>query len=143
MNILCVCTGNICRSPMLQYMLQEEFRKQGITDVTIAGAGTDTVDDVPASDHAVTVMQEIGIDITDHRSRQLTYAIAENTDIFVALTTEHGVKLAFLYGVDPEKILVPGGGIPDPYGRDLNTYRSCRDALIEALPQLMEDLKAL
>ncbi|MBR2338211.1 MAG: low molecular weight phosphatase family protein [Clostridia bacterium] len=143
MNILCICTGNICRSPMLEHLLQKELPKHGLTDVTVVGAGTDTVDGAPPSAHAITVMQEIGVDISQHRSRQITQPIVNETDVFVALTTEHGVKLAFLYGVDPEKILVPGAGIPDPYGRDLNTYRACRDAMLEALPQLIEDLKAL
>ena len=128
---------------MLEYLLQNELPKHGLTDMTVAGAGTHTIDDEPPSAHAITVMQEIGIDISGHRSRQMTQAIADETDIFIALTTEHGVTLAFHYGVDPEKILIPGEGIPDPYGCDLNTYRACRDAMLEALPQLIEDLKAL
>lgn len=143
MRLLCVCTGNICRSPMLEYLLAQELPKHGITEFTVAGAGTHTVDGAPPSSHAITVMNEIGIDISDHRSRQMTVSIADETDVFVALTTEHGVQLAFLYGVDPEKILVPAEGIPDPYGCDLATYRRCRDEMIAALPQLVEDIKAL
>ena len=88
-------------------------------------------------------MNEIGIDISAHRSRQMTHAIAEQNDVFVVMTPQHGVSLAFYYGVDPEKMAIPGDGIPDPFGYDLNVYRECRDALLEAIPQLVEDIKAL
>ncbi len=140
MNVLCVCTGNICRSPMLTYLLRDAFAKEGL-DLTVSGAGTATTDGVPPSPHAITVMNEIGIDISDNRSRQITPTIVNDTDIFVALSVEHGVTLAFQYDVDPELILVPGYGIPDPFGHDLATYRACRDSLVEALPQLIADIK--
>lgn len=142
MNVLCVCTGNICRSPMLTGLLRDALAKEGL-DLAVNGAGTATTDGVPPSPHAITAMHEIGMDIADLRSRQLTPAIVEETDIFVALSVEHGVTLAFQYDVDPEIILVPGAGIPDPFGCDLATYRECRDSLIEALPQLIADIKAL
>ena len=70
MNVLCVCTGNICRSPMLTVLLRDALAKEGLS------------------------------------------------------------------------LSVNGAGIPDPYGQDLATYRACRDSLIEALPQLIEDIKA-
>lgn len=140
MNILCVCTGNICRSPMLTYLLRDALAKEGI-DCAVSGAGTATIDGEPASPHAITVMQEIGMDISDHRSRQLTPAIVDETDLFIALSVEHGVTLAFHYGVDPEHILVPGSGVPDPFGRDLATYRACRDQMSEELPALIRDIK--
>lgn len=143
MNVLCVCTGNICRSPMLEALLRLEFEKIGRTDITVRSAGTMTDDDMIPTPHAVTVMQEIGIDISEHSSRQITPAIVESNDIFVALTTEHGVALAFYHGADPEKIVVPGAGIADPYGHPLSVYRKCRDDLLESLPQLVADILAL
>lgn len=143
MNILCVCTGNMCRSPMLEYLLKQELPKHGIHDAVVTGAGTDTVDGSAATDHSITVMKEIGIDISAHRSRQMTHAIAEENDVFVVMTPQHGVNLAFYYGVDPEKMAIPGDGVPDPFGHDLNVYRECRDALVESIPQLIEDIKAL
>ena len=142
MKILCVCTGNICRSPMLTYLLRDALAKEGI-DCEVSGAGTGTVDGAPPSPNAITVMKELNINIADHTSRQLTLPIADDTDVFVALSVEHGVTLAFQYGVDPEHILVPGSGIPDPFGHDLATYRACRDQLVEALPQLVADIKAV
>lgn len=143
MNILCVCTGNVCRSPMLEALLQRELEKQGFTDFTVRSAGTMTNDGMMPTPQAITAMQEIGIDISEHVSRQVTPAIAAETDAFVALTTKHGVDLVFYHGADPKKIIVPGEGIPDPFGSPLPVYRECRDSLIEAMPQVIEDLKAL
>lgn len=143
MNILCVCTGNVCRSPMLEELLRCELKKQGFTDFTVSSAGTMTDDDMIPTEQAVTAMNELGLDISKHTSRQITRKIVENTDIFVALTPEHGVTLAFYHGADPKKIVVPGAGITDPFGKPLAAYRQCRDRLLEALPQLIEDIKAL
>ena len=143
MNILCICTGNICRSPMLEYLLRNAFEKSGRSDCTVTSAGTATQTGSPPSLHAVTAMDEIGIDISAHRSRQITTEIVRENDAFVVLTPAHGVTLAFQYGADPQKIITPGGGIPDPYGQDLDTYRRCRDDMIAALPQLIRDLEKL
>ena len=143
MNILCLCTGNICRSPMMEFLLKQELPKHGITDAVVRSAGVRTVDDEPASEHAITVMQELGIDIADHRSRQLNHDISSWADVAVAMAPDHGVALAFYYGFPPEKILTVGNGIKDPYGRDLKSYRACRDQLIKDLPNLIEALKTV
>ena len=143
MKILCVCTGNVCRSPMLEALLRRELKKEGFTDFTVSSAGTMTDDGMIPTEHAVTAMNEIGLDISEHASRQVNRTIVEDTDIFVALTTEHCVALAFYHGADPKKILVPGAGVPDPFGSPLPVYRQCRDLLLETLPQLIEDIKAL
>ncbi len=143
MNILCVCTGNVCRSPMLEALLRRELEKQGLFDFTVESAGTMTDDGMVPTPQAIAAMQEIGVDISEHTSRQVTPAIVDNADVFVALTTEHGVALAFYHGADPEKVIVPGHGIADPFGQPLAAYRACRDELIACLPQLIEDIKAL
>lgn len=128
---------------MLEALLRNEFQKQNIPDICVSSAGIATVDGAPASKNAITVMDEIGFDISAHRSRQVTPAIVAQNDAFVALSPEHGVTLAFQYGADPEKIITVGSGIPDPYGGNLAVYRTCRGALIEAMPQLVADLMAL
>ena len=143
MKIMFVCLGNICRSPMLEALLRLELELQGFANFTVSSAGTMTDDDMIPTEEAITAMNEIGCDISEHTSRRITREIVENTDLFVALTTEHGVALAFYHGADPKKILVPGAGIPDPFGGPLSVYRQCRDLLLETLPQLIEDIKAL
>ena len=142
MNVLCVCTGNICRSPMLEYLLRQELEKRGLTHITVTSAGTDTIDDMPASEHAVTVMDEVGIDLTVHRSRQMTQAIADDTDVCVVMTPQHGVIAALYFGIDPEAIVIPGEGIPDPFGGSVKQYRQCRDALAAALDQVIEEIES-
>jgi protein-tyrosine-phosphatase len=127
---------------MIEALLRAALAKEKI-ECTISGAGTGTADGVPASAHAITVMKELGLDISEHRSRQITQEIADSADIFVAASVEHGVTLAFCYGVDPEKIIVPGAGIPDPFGRDVATYRACLEQIKEAMPQLVADIKGM
>ena len=79
MNVLCVCPGNMCRSPMLTALLRDALATEGL-GLAVSGAGTGTTDGVPPSPHAITAMHEIGVDIAELRSRQITPAIVEAPD---------------------------------------------------------------
>ena len=65
--LLVVCVGNICRSPMAAAMLKHQLGEQ--TDVTVGSAGLGALVGYPADDHAIALMQERGLDISDHRGR--------------------------------------------------------------------------
>ena len=67
MNILFVCTGNTCRSPMAEGYL----RSKGIDGVTVSSRGL-VADGSPVSPNSKTAMAEVGIDIAAHISRQIT-----------------------------------------------------------------------
>ena len=89
-------------------------------------------DNSNVSPHAVTVCNEIDIDISFHRPRNIREHDIDITDIYVVMTQDHALTLMTI-GVPQKKIYVLGGGIPDPYGADLVTYRRCRKAIEEAI----------
>ncbi|MEM9056344.1 MAG: low molecular weight protein-tyrosine-phosphatase [Pseudomonadota bacterium] len=70
-SILLLCTGNICRSPMAQAVLQAELAARSV-DVAVESAGTGALVDHPADPIAIELMAERGLDIEAHRGRQLT-----------------------------------------------------------------------
>jgi protein-tyrosine phosphatase len=68
-RILLLCTANQCRSPMAEGVLRALAAQRGIP-ATVDSAGLLT-GGAPATEHAVLVLHELGIDLEDHRSRSL------------------------------------------------------------------------
>lgn len=66
-EILIVCTGNTCRSPMAEAILRQHVDAIGV-EATVSSAGLIS-DGQPATDTAVDTVAARGLDITAHRSR--------------------------------------------------------------------------
>lgn len=142
MQITFVCTGNTCRSPMAE-AIAKQYAATHCPDnhYEITSVGLNTFNGSPASQHAINVCREIGIDLTSHRSQRLNPEIAEKTDLFAVMTPHHAAFLRQC-GIPEDKITVLGGGIPDPFGGDEATYRACRDAIANAVADLFANIAA-
>ncbi|QJC21162.1 low molecular weight protein-tyrosine-phosphatase [Arcanobacterium buesumense] len=94
MNILVVCTGNICRSPMGEIVLQSQLDEAGIAgNVTSAGVSTEETGN-PIDRRAQAVLREHGYDIPrDHYAHQATPAELLQADLVLAMTTGHARSL--------------------------------------------------
>lgn len=79
---------------MVEALLRRHVAERGI-DVTVSSAGT-TSDGDPASDSTVRVMAELGYDLADHRTRLLTAAMIESSDLVVGMAREHVREVALL-----------------------------------------------
>lgn len=131
MNILFVCTGNTCRSPMAEGYLRS--RKLNNINVTSRGLASDGS---PVSKCSAEVMSEIGINISSHLSKQLTHDDIEASDKIICLSLSHK-ELLLSVGVDEKKLFVLGKGISDPFGGDSSVYRKCRNEIIEEIDRLI------
>jgi protein-tyrosine phosphatase len=85
LNILVVCTANQCRSPMAAALLEREFARYAVP-VLVHSAGTMAVPDIPATDDAIAVMKEDGLDISTHRSRPVAAGEIDTADLVVTMT---------------------------------------------------------
>lgn len=130
-KIVFVCTGNTCRSPMAEGYLKSKKDK----GYEIISRGL-SADGSPAATHSVAVMLEKGIDISSHKSTQMTYADTEGADAIICMSSSHAELLEAL-GFDKLKIYVLG--INDPLGGDIDTYRRCRDEIFEVIDEFIED----
>jgi len=132
MNILFVCTGNTCRSPMAEAICNKLAGKN-IAD----SAGINTVTGLSASQNSIEVCKEIGIDLSGFTSTWICDRNPAEYDLFAVMSNSHKQVLVSL-GIDAEKIIVLN--ISDPYGGDLETYRKCRDEIYSAVKNLLESL---
>lgn len=138
MNILFVCTGNTCRSPMAEGLFRKMLADKGIDNVTCSSAGLFAMTGDEVTPNAVKACERFETDISSHRARRITGYILDETDKFVCMTPEHAASLSMY--VPSEKITVLGGGIPDPYGSDLETYIRTANYIKTALNLQFDDI---
>ena len=123
-----VCTGNTCRSPMAE-ALAREFVPDG-WETTSAGLHA-SVGDLPSSE-AVLAASEFGADISGHRVRSMTDALAFSATLLVGMTAAHAAELRLRFPFAADKVHVlgeygpkPVRDIADPFGGTLTDYRQC------------------
>ena len=94
MQVLMMCTANICRSPMAERFLRRAAEQRG-ADVTVASAGLLNGGE-PASTGSTRAMAEHGIDLGDHRSRRIDTPMIASADLVVAMEVRHVREAAAL-----------------------------------------------
>ena len=141
MKILFDCTGNTCRSPMAEGIFKKILSDKGITDIECSSAGIFAMTGDEVTPNSVKACERFGVDISAHRARRITEYILDEADKFVCMTQEHAASLSMF--VPQEKIVVLGGGIPDPFGGDLETYIRCANMIKNALLLQFDDITAV
>lgn len=140
-QVLVVCTGNTCRSPMAAAWLAKKLESKGWT---VGSAGVAAWNGQPASPEAVEAMREIGVDLADHRSRIVDDTLVAAADIILTMTEGHRYEINARFPQATDKVhLVKSfgaatpGNVMDPIGAPLEVYRQVRDELVQALDDFL------
>ena len=149
MRLLFVCTGNTCRSPLAEALARREAIERGLGDVEIASAGTSAWDGAPASDGALLVALERGLDLSMHRSQQLTRELVQSHDVVLGMGPHHVERAEALGGEGRSHLLsafaagtATGRAINDPFGGDLDAYRETLTELQGEIRRVFDRLTA-
>jgi protein-tyrosine-phosphatase len=148
-NLLFVCTGNTCRSPMAAAVAAAELARRGWSHVRVASAGVAASPDAPASEHAITVVREDGLDISGHRARLISPDLLAWADLAVAMSPSHVGALAELGAAHKSALITDflddgdSRGVVDPFGGPLEDYRRTYAVLATAVARLLDRLEPI
>ena len=120
MNLLFVCAGNTCRSPMAEGILKKMLANNGVRDVAVTSAGVNAVAGEGANSQAVEVSAKHGIDLNNHSSQPVTKDLMEWADWVIVMTPAQRDLLKKNFPQkDSSIILLKELGRPDPRPEDL------------------------
>jgi len=150
--VLIICTANICRSPMAAGLLRHALaaRPEPLRSVAVASAGVAARLGDPATEHSVTALKKVGIDVSGHVSQPMTQPLLDEALAVLVMTESHRAMILAMSERPPAHLLlfrefVPSDSreIVDPYGCPLPAYEAARDEMVEAIPSLIDFLGGL
>ena len=135
MKIVCVCTGNTCRSPMAAALLGRLLPGAEVTS-----AGLYAEDGAPASYHALLAMDEMGIDISGHIARRFRAQMGEGA-LLLAMTRSQARALRSLCPNAKVELFLGDEEVPDPFGQGMEAYERTAQVLEEGAQALARRLQ--
>ena len=134
MDIVFVCTGNTCRSPMA-----EGIAKKLYPNFKFSSAGLYVNENDVVSENSVEALNDFNINISSHIPTQLTKELANDFDYIVPMTFSHKQILVFM-GIDINKIISFNEDISDPFGHSLDVYKSCAKQIENNIKQTIGEI---
>jgi protein-tyrosine phosphatase len=150
-TFLFVCSGNTCRSPLAEVVArrvlaeklsvqERELEKRGFH---VLSAGALAMGGSPATPAAAEAAADLGLDLSKHRSRQLTIELINQADRIFTMGKSHADIVRTLVPSAQAKTLPldPSGDVDDPIGSDVAVYRQLAGRLRQLIEQRLGDVE--
>ena len=133
-NILVVCVGNICRSPMAEALLKQHFPNKNIDSAGVGALVGHSAD--PA---ALEIMTKQGIDITSHVAKQIDENLARTADIIFTMSDGQTKWIEERWPFCRGKTIKLGHwiskDIADPYKHEMSAFETAYQDIVDSLEQ--------
>lgn len=149
MNIVIVCTGNTCRSPMAEAILKDALIKRGeeIDKFNITSSGISTTDGLDASNHSISALREMNIDLKNHKSKLLTLDLVKKSDLILTMTKAHKDIILNSMPQFSDKVFTlkefaddNDMDIVDPFGGNLEIYKFTAKDIQNTINKLVDKI---
>lgn len=139
-NILVVCVGNICRSPMAEALLKQRFPNKNVDS-----AGVGALVGHPADPAALEIMTEQQLDITKHVAKQLDEILAKKADIIFTMSDGQTKWIEERWPFCRGKTFKLGHwknkDIADPYKHEMSAFETAYQDIVESLEQWADKVR--
>ena len=156
-NLVFVCSGNTCRSPMAEYIFKKYLKsKKSAAKYIVSSAGVFASEGDEISEQSELTLKKLGVTLKKlHKARSTSISIIQNADIIVCMTEAHRKELIgsewYMYAAEDGKDRIigtaaelTGNDISDPYGGTAADYEfaaSCISAMCEPLLTAAESFR--
>ncbi|MDP3957677.1 MAG: hypothetical protein Q8Q10_04215 [bacterium] len=152
-RVLCVCMGNMARSPLMMVFAQQALAERGV-DAIVESCGI--LDELlpghglfpgvnlftNANRHSIAIARESGLDLDSHTPRHVSKFDLSSYDRIIVV--DHHVRRALINeGAPVDRMVILNGendGIPDPIGEGHKAYSACASIIKQTLPKALEGL---
>lgn len=134
---------------MAEAIARKLIVERGLSDVDAISAGTSAWEGAPASDGALLVGMERGLDLSQHRASVLTRDLVRGVDLILAMGPHHLERIEALGGNGKAYLLTEyasrgasNKAVSDPIGGELDVYRTTADELETEIRRVFDRILA-